>query len=383
MPMSRTATLPKPRAFYASDAERTTSTGLPIEAQSDGTSVVRGMPIFRAGTFRDSWGELHTWEPEHLVQMVDHFTLLRARNIFPNVPVRADHSISVRSVMGYIEDLTVDAENKLLADVHFTEPEEADKVARGTYRSVSSEVGMYETNDQTSYWPVLFGFAYVDMPAVEGLHNQSDQKIAFFAKENQVPTGQNSTVGASPPAATNDPPTPTPPPDPPTQPSNPPTPASPPSTPDPAPTPPPTGASTFRVNGATTSDFGAVQRHIDALEGVVRQNRDDARKTFVSSLATANKILAPQVAPMQEMVAGMTDEQYKQFESAYATTTPLPILQEHGGGNPNPDGDPNAADDEKAVCEEQIAIFRRQHRTDEQIQNSKAYKRLQELKSQN
>lgn len=179
--MQTTTDAPKKISLYGVDTSAFTFDGHAMSKNADGTSRVTRMPVFKAGTFRDSWGDQQTWTQDHLRQMVDNFSLLKARDIFPNVPVRSDHSFSIDKVIGYVDGLSLSEDgNFLLADYTVTEPTAAEKIARGTYRSRSLEVGMFETNSGEMYYPVVFGFAFVDIPAVEGLHSKKSG-VAFFS----------------------------------------------------------------------------------------------------------------------------------------------------------------------------------------------------------
>ena len=360
----------KPRAIFASDNRPSaTFQGHTIDWQSDSTAIVRGVEVFKAGTFRDSWGDQHTWLPEHLALMASNFDFLKNNDIFPNVPTRRDHSFSIDKVMGYIEGLATNGQ-KLLADIHVTEPTEVDKLARGTYRSVSLEVGMYIDNNETAYWPVCFGVAYVDMPAVEGLHGKQ-KEVSFFSMipQGEQMSGQNGTAGASvedrPPATTinvfgsgqmsttpgqsnvTTTPAPT------TAGST--APAAPPAAPAPAP-----AATTFRINGAETVDFAAVQRHIDTLEAVVRTTDEDARKTFVSDLAKAGKIIAAQVEGMQAFALSLQTDSFDAWKKTYEGAQALPIMQPHGNATTNPEA-PNTdpAQERISVLKETVAYLYR------------------------
>lgn len=393
-----TAVAQKPRAWFGSDnAPSMTFKGHAVESFSDGTALVKAVEVFKAGTFRDSWGDQHTWLPEHLMQMAQNFDMLRSNGIFPDVPARRDHSSSIDKVMGYVEALTTDG-LKLFADIHVTEPTDVEKLVRGTYRARSLEVGMYVTNDEAMFWPVVFGVAYVDLPAVEGLHSKS-KEISYFS---QIPQGEgnmgtqngNGTAiddrppqtvinlnglggqlnhgapGASgapgAPGASNTPAGPAPAPSP---------------TPAPSPAPAPSSTSTFRINGGDTADFGAVQRHIDTLEGVIKTVNDDARKSFVSDLAKANKIVAAQVDSMQAFALSLAPDAYDAWRKTYEAAQPLALLANHGGAG----GDPNAgapgadaAAEERSVLEETVQYLHRVMPR-EKVEKTEAFRKLTAL----
>jgi uncharacterized coiled-coil protein SlyX len=309
-----------------------------VETTDRGTSVVKSLEIFKAGSFKDSLGELNTWTVEQLAMMASNFDLLRRIDSLPNVPVRTDHSWSVRDLVGYIVDLRVEGE-RLVADVEFTEPDAFSKFERGTFRSRSLEVGAYETNDGVTYWPVVLGLAFVDLPAVEGLHRKPP------TKENSVPDQPTFT---------------------------------------------------FRIRGVETTDFAAAQTHIDALEAdntakderlstleaFAAEQTKSARLGFVSSLVAERKILATQAEAMNGLVGLMSDEQFDAFKAVYAAAPVASILASHGDGVSNPSGDqtdPHAA--EIASLEETIAMHRRAGMPEDSIQTTNSFRRLAALKA--
>lgn len=383
--MTSTATpmrVAKPRAHFATDNKYTqTFTGHPIEMQADGSAIVKDVPVFKAGTFRDSWGDQHTWTAEHLQQMVDNFDLLRLRDIFPDVPVRQDHSSSIDRVMGYFHALRTDG-SLLIADLHVTEPTSLDKLARGTYRSRSLEVGMFVANDESAYWPVVFGVAYVDIPAVEGLHSKPNAQISYFsyaAEENPM----SGAAGTAPANATtpvpgvtinlNQP--------------NDLAPAKPavsehaaPAAPAPV-APAPAPGATFRINGVETTDFAKAQAHIDTLEAFAKGTVEAGRKNFVSKLAAENKITATQKPDLEAFALGLSDDQYAAWCKTFDGAPAAALLSQHGnattGGAPAGEIDPK--EDRKSVLNETIKMHERAGMKPEQIKKTSAYQELQTL----
>jgi hypothetical protein len=381
------------KVYFATDNRpEKTFQGHPIEHQKDGSAMVRGVEVFKAGTFRDSLGDQHTWLPEHLTQMVANFNLLKNKGIFPNVPARRDHSGSINNVMGYIDALAVKS-GKLVSDIHVTEPTEVDKLARGTYRSVSLEVGMYTDNDEAMYWPVVYGVAYVDIPAVEGLHNKS-KDISYFSRVNQGESqmaGTESQTDDRPPqtvihnhyaqgqvtAGT------------PGQPAPAPAPAPTPS-PNPAPAPAPTPATpptaSFRIAGAETQDFSAVQKHIDSLELTLKTVDETNRKGFVKGLVDNKQVLAAQQPALEAFALKLDAASYAEWAKTYEGAGALPLLQNHGQGaganTNNPDQGNNETDpvkDRIEVLTETISDFRRVGWNDEKIATTSAAKELARL----
>lgn len=328
---------------------------------ANGNKGVQGMRVFRAGTFRDSIGIQRTWTVEHLHQMVQNFEALRG-DVFPNVPVKADHFGSVNDVVGYLTRLSVEGEY-LAADWEATEPDAFEKLNRGTYRSRSLEVGMYETNDEAFYWPVVHGFAFVDIPAVEGLHRGDKTIACYSAVDTKEPPVTTSTT---PP--TTPPPTPTP---------------APPTTPEPS-----EPKATFRVGGASVSDFAAVQTHIDRIEAEnatlekFRAETTAANRTaFVEGLATSKKIIQPQVEGFKKLVGTMTDEQFTEFRATYDAAPVQSLLADHSAGSTsNPDGQQGGqAVEARVVLEETVDMLRRSGMRDEQLAKTGAYQKLAAL----
>lgn len=332
-----------------------------IAVNENGTAMVTGLEVFRAGTFRDSMGDQMTWTEAHLDMMVAHFALLRDNGSFPDVPFRSDHSFSVDKVVGYFEGLAR-VGDKLTADVLLTEPTAVEKFNRGTYRSRSLEVGMYVTNDEAPYFPVVMGCAFVDIPAVEGLHRNGQSVKAFnFSSTSQVP--QEAIV-----------------PDP--------------VVPAPAPAP-----HAFRIGDSTVTDYAAVQAHIDSqgrlildLNAKVAASDDFAkgvklldRKAFVAKLAADNKIGQPQVEGLEALVTAESfdDAAFDAFKKAYENAPVLSILGNHGGGSGDPNTPPSSPASERAdriaVLEGIVAGHRHSQMSEDKIVKTNSYQELQKL----
>lgn len=408
---------------------------------TNGVLHVGALPIFRSGTFRDSMGVQHTWEPEHLEQMVFHYNLLKDRGIFPNVPVRDGHPGifgNGGAVIGYISDIRHDqAAGQIVADVEVTEPDAQGKLERGTFRARSAEIGMYETNDEAVFWPVLMGFAFVDIPAVEGLYSKDSRYTAVTQEDTNVSTPTLAGGAAAAPAPGTEPATaqtppsgvvlpagavatvnpdgspatpvpdavgadggaPVPPneaaPQTPEQqnPSGAPTPVegtpaapatNPPAT---APAAPaqhaaPQGAFTFTMGGRPTTDFAAVQARLTALEGFEQETYAAARRDFVTALASgpAPKIAATQVDSLTALALGLSSEQFESFKASYAAAPASSLLAQHGQTTTNPDGQPQQAADEVTILEERIAMHTRAGMSPEAIAKTASAIRLAELR---
>jgi len=362
--------------------------GLTTRTGASGSLIIERMPVFKSGTFKDSMGTQATWEPEHLEQMVFNFGMLKERGTLPNVPVRNQHRSLFGGggeVIGYILALHHDQESgRLLADFEVTEPDAAGKIQRGTFRARSAEIGMYETNDEALYWPVFMGFAFVDIPAVEGLYNkaQAESPSEFIIMtEEDAPVADDKNKGddkapAAPAAPAAEPQT-----EPATPPAEPAAPAAPAAEPQEHGAPS-AGAFQFKVKGAPTTDFAAVQRHIDALETAQVEQVQNSRREYVTGLARDRKITQPQVEGLQSLVSTMTDEQYESFRTAYSVAPAQPLLDVHAGGGTEvtPSSEEN---EEVATLRETIAMHQRSGIPQEQIEKMPSFIRLKALEAQN
>jgi hypothetical protein len=400
MMFGATAVADPPRVtFMATFASNVTTRETDI-----GTHVISGIRIFKAGTFADSMGIVRTWSPEHLDQMVLHYNLLKQGGYLPNVPIREDHSFSVRGVCGYFMSVYRDASDDqfLAADIEITEPDAFEKWQRGTYRSRSLEIGVYETNGEepAMYFPVIMGLAFVDIPAVEGLHRANSVAFPQAISHNKEKTMTDEEKAAWTRAAQyaqaladweraasyaqacadweaavnyaqalND---------------------------------HQTAAQSlgltadhragapvvFTINGAPTADGTAVQSHITGLETFRQESINAARQSFVDGLAAHGKIGQPQVESMKALVLTMDDTQYAAFESTYNAQGASSLFGNYGqsaagGGNPNgqPGGGSQTTDEEIATLEEIIATHGRAGKTQEQIEAMPSFKKLTDLKA--
>lgn len=392
-----------PQGYYVPAG---TSPFASFRKNANGTGVIEGIKIFRSGTFKDSMGYQRTWEVEHLEQMIFHFGMLRDRDIFPNVPVRDGHPGIFGSggeVIGYLANLTREDEF-LLSDLEITEPDAFAKWERGTFRARSLEVGMYESNDESAYWPVVMGLAFVDIPAVEGLYSRYSnparrpERSKFHFSQTVVDTDKEMTVAGEQTTTqpgTEAPQTPAAP----AAPSNPQqapadggtaTPPAAPAVPEAVPsaqhgngTSNSTTTSSFRVNGQTVADYAAVQAHIDTLETFRRDTMQTARREFVSGLARDNKIGAPQIESLTAHALGLSDAQWDAFRVAYDVAPQVPLFGQHangGGGTPSPSAT-DAVADEIDILEQRLAMHKRAGMTQDNIEKLDSFKRLATLKA--
>jgi len=139
-----------------------------VNASKEGR-LLKNVEVFKAGTYKGV-----EFKNSALDKMVANFHYLKAFGKFPNVPVRADHPAIfgvggvINRVGGYISDLKK-VGTKLVAEFRITNDEMWERIMEGTYISRSAEIGTYDDNEGTIYSPILFGVAWVDIPAVEGL----------------------------------------------------------------------------------------------------------------------------------------------------------------------------------------------------------------------
>lgn len=374
------------------------------ERESDlGNPVVQGLRIFRTGTFTDFFGNEATWEDHHLDLMVAHFTLLRDSGALPHIPVRIDHGWSMEDVIGYLDSVYRDPEDPqfLAGDIEFTEPEAYERYKRGTYRNRSIEIGPYETNAGATYFPVVRGLAFVDLPAVEGLHskNKKDGLTSFHVMTDKkeessvdmndpgwpaaaayaqwvkdaeyaqwevdakyaqwvvdatyaqalvdqavVTNTTNGTQNTTSHAALQQ------------------------------------VGYNFRIGNETTQDFARVQAHIDGLTQevtVLRQFRDETqnsvRTEFVAGLADSGAIAAPMAESLTALALTMTPEQFEAFRATYALAPSASLFGRYGDTQPAAPaaGDPQAQELDTNV--EVLRNFRRAGQDVEWIKKTKAY----------
>ena len=362
----------------------------------NGNKHIESFPVFRTGTFKDSMGESRTWGREHLAQMVSNFKNLRDSEILENIPVRDGHpglfgggapGSGPGRVVGYVTDLRVgdsnaDGETLLVADFEFTEPDAVEKFQRGTFRARSSEIGMYETNDEALHWPVFLGFAFVDIGAVEKLFGKSWTSNHFTLSEDNAmgtkPKGDDDTIDLT--NETDDAAGETA------------------DVTDDVDTSHDThthssgnsagdvgGNFTFRIGGEPTTDFAAVQQHVDHLESIQREMVDSARNDFVTQLAEDGVIAATKVDDMQEFVRTMSTDQYNKFTEMYKDAPPNALFAHHAGVT-NEDGtegtnESASESDEMEILEQRVEYARKSGLDEESLKKLDSYQRLQELKA--
>jgi hypothetical protein len=351
---------------------------------SNGNTQVHGLRVFRSGTFRDSLGIQHTWDNEHMDQFVANFNMLSQRGILPNVPVRDGHRSFLGgggTVIGYVSSLSTEDGTDihgescrfLVADFEITDPAALEKLKNGTFRARSAEVGMYEDNREALYYPVFQGFAFVDIPAVEGLYAQGVPQSVTLLEENRVTTPAPNTGVPAPGTQTTQPPA---------QQQH--------SAPPP---PPPAPAHQFTVFGQNVSDFAAVQAHIDSLELFRKETIETGRKAFCKELAESGRILASDLTKAETAALAMNDSSFTAWRDAMNLVQPSSVTQrmgnpsdntgQHSGGqNPGSTGvgtDPKA--DRVAVLEQTLHGLKVSGMSEDKLHNTGAWKELQRLQS--
>jgi hypothetical protein len=321
-----TLALPRARSFF------TLSDGFGIQPNvyrksSKRTLVVEHAAVFRSGTFRDSSGYQNEWLDIHMRQMLENFNYLRNNKIFENVPVRLGHpgflingTPGTGAVAGWHTALVSEKlvaphdgveYDYVFADFEILDGKAADDYEAGLLRNRSAEIIPYFTNNEAEFWPTYAGFAFVDIPAVEGLNFSRDTStaqggdaparvIVMFDKEipsmttpvSGVPApADRPALGGAPQAQAQ--------------------------------------AHVFSINGQATSDFAAVQRHITVLETQASETRTAARQAFVSNLAHHGAILAAAIPDFEAAVAKMDDETYDLFCKGYAGVGTLSAVGQH------------------------------------------------------
>ena len=328
------------------------SSVLDAPTASDGTDlIVRGLKVFKVGAFKNSRGQRNEWTADRLQRAVDNFNTLRRTRVFPDVPVRIDHTSSMRDVVGYFHELHFDGQF-LLADIMFTKRSAYDEYSAGHLRNVSLEIGQYETNDEVLYDDVVQGLAFVDIPAVEGLHQRASGDETMAVKD-ETQTPEEPVEPVDPPVDPEEPE------DEPTEPED-----------KKVATHNRAALQTFRVNGAETSDPAVTQAHIDALEKFRNDMRSTVRDSFVDDLAKQGKILGPQVEQFKAHAASLNDTQFEAFRTMYDGMPAHNLLAKHDTTTDPDIVHAQDTADELAIAKEVIQQFKRANRSQEFIEKT-------------
>lgn len=304
----------------------------PLEQDANGNYIVRGLSVFKVGPFVDANGNKGNFTPDDLRAMVDNFHALRDSGVFEDVPGREDHTRTIQNVTGYVTNAYTDGV-KLYVDFQFTRKECAELYANGTYRNRSVEAGPYEMNDGNTLFPVLKGFAFCDIPAVEGL-NGSAQNDPNKHEETPVEitvNGVKHTDLAAAQAAIQKL--------------------------EAAKVTPP---ATFQCNGADVTDPTKVQAHINHLEENEATAKQETRAAFVATLVDKKQLLAAKRDEAVEFVKGLSDEMFESYKAQWDGVPANAAFERHAsGGNGNDEnqnGGKNEAAEKIAVLEETVRM---------------------------
>ena len=160
-----------------------------VNASKSGV-LLKGIEIFKTGTYRGT-----EWKKGALDKMVSNFHYLKSMGIFPNVPVRANHpgmfsGGDIDQIGAYVADLNRIG-SKLVADIRIVDEDMQEKIESGKYISRSAEIGTYDDNEGNEYFPTLFGFAWVDIPQVEGLspsfsYSKGKENVEIINLNNEI-----------------------------------------------------------------------------------------------------------------------------------------------------------------------------------------------------
>jgi hypothetical protein len=348
-------------------------------AEGHSVLVVEREAVFRSGTFRDSMGYQNTWESIHMQQMLANYNYLVANNLFKDVPVRDGHPgflINGQPGMGKNVGWHTGLEIETLAAPHdgveydyvFASFELLDPAAiaayeSGLFRNRSAEIISYASNAEAEFWPVYAGFAFVDIPAVEGLNFSRDPStprdhsrvLVMFDKE--IPAMTAPLQGA--PAPTD----------------------------RPALGGPANAPHVFSVNGQPVTDYSAVQRHITVLETAQREAQAAGREAFVKDLSDRGVILATAVDHFNALAVQLDQTGWELFCKGYEGAGTSSIVAQHAspasgvGGtlasNGAATGGPQAVQAQEIEDAKQVvAAFRAASMKPDQLKATPSYKKL-------
>ncbi len=322
-----------------------------FELNEDGSAKITDYPVFRAGTFRDSQGRKRSWNRDDLTQMVDHFNT--HRDDYPNPPVREDHSRSIASVVGYVDNLKVrDDSDVLLADFSLTEPKAIDRWKRKTYRGRSSEIGAWRAGKNVIS-PFFLGFAFVDIPAVSRLYSSSSSEAEHLYLEAELSTDTDTRDDLDEGGELE---------------------------------PGPTAMHKFTIDGIEVENYEAVQAHITALETFRDETRNAHRADFVEKLIISNRVPAPAKDQTLEFVQTLSDDQFVAWKASMELTQPLEIFGAGGISGTESDSAREEREGralEFATVSETVRMHRLSGMDEETLKQTASYKRMTELEQEN
>ncbi len=145
----------------------------------------------------------------------------------------------------------------------------------------------------------------------------------------------------------------------------------------------------FKVGEPLTAEHFAalvgMQSHTAVLEGVVEDNRVAARKDYVASLVTGDrpKLLAAQQAATESLVLGFSDDQYSAWKAVQDASPPLGLLQSHGDGTSNHNGDQSGRDSSQVEEKDTLLGILKHHKDGgmkaDKIKTLASYRRMLEI----
>lgn len=319
------------------------------------TARLSGLGAFRTGTHTNSRGKESEWSSDDLREMVSNFKNLASDGSFKDVPMRVDHSFSLKDVIGYISDVYVNGE-MLYVDVDITEPEAAEKYERGTFRARSAEIGKVKNSEGNLLDNVLMGLAFVDVPAVTGLYNKSSANAeteqgepavtiteedlkAEFAKGHEAGVAEGKDEFARP-------------------------------------------AHRFTIGGEEEANIETVQSHIDQLEAFHAETVTAARTDFVDSLVETNVVPAPQADALKALVLDMGDEQFQSYKEIYSDMPVHPAFESYGDQHGNQSNDIAPTPEEVAIQDATaiVEMHRQAGMSEDDIANTPSAQKLAALK---
>lgn len=346
---------------------------------------VSGVPIFRSGSFKDSMGELMSFDKFSIDTMINNFNYLKTSGVFPKPVVRRGHpsmftNDRMQSVIGYINDLHTenrtaphDGQNYdyLIAELEIIDDEAKGKIESGLWLNRSMEMGPYESNSGQETYPVVTGVAYVDVPAVEGLNfsknfdaNDPIDGILFNYTEDNM-TG---TPGVQMPTLDFN-------------------------------------KHVFNIGQIETNDFSKVQDYITDLENKfaseqakvtqfetenanlkaenmsLKEFQDsvtkDLRNNFVDELAKDGKILESAKDNMKAFASGLNDEQFESWKNTMNGVPTNSLFENHGNQEAGEhDSDKNKDQSEFQTEKNIITALKAAGKTADQIKVTSAYQRV-------
>ena len=150
------------------------------------------------------------------------------------------------------------------------------------------------------------------------------------------------------------------------------------------------------INGKLETDWTVINRHFASLNAAQEEQRTTFRKNFVEGLAASNKIPAPMIDSLVELVNGngtnlpaMSDEQFAAFQASYESAPASTLFENHATTQSGQSGQtqgtslpPNERQERVNVLEGIVAMHRRTMPED-QVKQTKSYVELQSLLGNN